>query len=109
MNKLHIKDVEAERGKTAVETMQKLTAYMSEYIAQHNNMILAWIAHRRDKGELAPQIVETASSRIAGAIGTLSEISFTIPYDTNVTDPDRYYEILRERLEHIEIADRKAV
>ena len=109
MNMLHARDIETERSKTTVETMQKLTACMSEYIAQNNNMILAWIAHRKDKGESAPQIIEEASSKISGVIGTFSEISFTIPYNSTVQSPDRYCEILREKLEHLEVQSQKAV
>lgn len=109
MNMLHVKDIEAERSKTTVESMQKLTACLSEYIAQNNNMILAWIAHRKDKGESTPQIIEEASSKISGIIGTFSEISFTIPYNSTVQSPDRYCEILREKLEQLEVQGQKAV
>jgi hypothetical protein len=109
MNQLHEKDVEAERGKATTETLQKLTAYMSEYIALHNNNILAWIAHKKDKGEHVPHLVEDASVKIAEAMGALSEISFILPYDNETPDPNRCFEILKERLEQPGIQDKKAV
>lgn len=103
------KDIEAERGRATVETFQNLTAYMSEYIARHNNDILAWIAHKKDKGEHVPHAVETASNKIAGAMGALSEISFVLPYDKGAPDPMKYYELLRNKLETSSVAVQEAV
>jgi hypothetical protein len=103
------KDLEAARGKATVETFQNLTAYMSEYIARHNNDILAWISHKKDKGEHVPQTVENASTSIAGAMGALSEISFVLPYDKEAHDPMKYYELLRSKLDHASMTEQKAV
>ena len=109
IDQLNKKDLEAERGRATVETFQNLTAYMSEYIARHNNDILAWVAHKKDKGEHVPHMIENASTRISGAMGALSEISFVLPYDKEPPNPQRYYELLREKLEQPELAVERAV
>lgn len=109
MNRIHTKDMEMERGKATVETMQKVTAYMAEYISHYNNEILTWVSKKKQKGEDVPQAVALSSNRIAEAMGSLSEISFILPYDKSDTDPARYIDILKNRLESYPSAEKLVV
>jgi hypothetical protein len=109
MNHLHAKDIEMERGKATVETMQKVTAYMAEYISIHNNEILTWISKKREKGDIVPRAVEVSTSKISEAMSALSEISFIMPYDKTETNPSRYIDILKERLDGIATVEKQAV
>jgi hypothetical protein len=109
MNRMHRKDMETAQSSATVETMQKMTAYMAEYITLHNNQILAWASKKKEKGESVPHAVEISSARISEAMRALSEISFVMPYDREQTDPGRYMDILKNRLSGYQTEGKEAV
>lgn len=81
--KLNEQEIQREREKTIVQTSQKITSMMAEYISTYNNDIKSWITHRREKGQQPPVKVVDASEKIGKALRILSELSFIMPYGTS--------------------------
>ncbi|HPQ52692.1 MAG TPA: hypothetical protein PK253_05535 [Spirochaetota bacterium] len=78
--KLNDQEIQREREKAIVQTSQKLTSMMVEYISSYNNEIKSWIQHRNEKGQQPPVKIVNASDKIGKALKVLSELSFLMPY-----------------------------
>jgi len=98
----HEKEVQSEREKAILESMQRITGIVSEHISAHNAEIMKWVGFRKKQGQQVSEKVEQASKKIATALQSLSEIAFVSPYTDNMPkDVGEIEEILQNKLEKI--------
>lgn len=79
--KLNDQEIQREREKAIIQTSQKITSMMAEYISAYNNEIKNWIRYRKGKGQQPPVTIVEASDKIGKALHVLSELSYIMPYD----------------------------
>lgn len=96
------KEVQSEREKASLESMQRITAIVSEHISVHNAEIMKWVAFKRQRRQQVSERVEQASKKIATALRSLSEIAFVSPYtDELPKDVGEIEKMLRSKLEDL--------
>jgi len=99
MTRLHENELQRERDRAVVQTSQKLTGVMVQYISRYNAELREWVRKKIDKGEQPPAPVVRASDYIAKTLYALSELSFVVPYgaiDSHTVD--EYARYLERRL-----------
>lgn len=97
--KIHQKELALQKQKTIVETFQKLALMIVDSITIQNSEIIKWVNEKKEKAKVVPEVLEKSSTIIGESLQILSEVSFVSPYVSNAEiDPDKYLEILKERL-----------
>jgi len=95
----HQKEIETEKTELVLKSMQRLTGILAQHIATHNSQIMNWVESKKLQGQQVSKKVENPTRKIAGALHSLSEISFVFPYTENrPNNVDDVEKILRTKL-----------
>ncbi len=96
-------EIMIEREQAVIQTLQKVTGIMGEFISTQNSNIKDWIEKKYAKGEQVPLKVEESSMNIGRAMDTLSKMSFLTPYldKTSVRNIEDYTQYLQLHLNSI--------
>jgi len=98
----HQKEIETEKTELVLKSMQRLTGILAQHIATHNAQIMNWVESKKLQGQQVSKKVENPTRKIAGALHTLSEISFVFPYTENRPNSvDDVEKILRTKLDQM--------
>jgi len=98
----HQKEIETEKTELVLKSMQRLTGILAQHIATHNAQIMNWVESKKLQGQQVSKRVETPTRKIAGALHSLSEISFVFPYTENrPNDVDDVEKVLQTKLNQI--------
>lgn len=96
----HKKEVQSEKTELVLKSMQRMTGMIAEHIASHNAEIMHWVESRKLRGQTVSQKVEKPAKMIAGALQSLSEIAFILPYTKNrPNNVDDIEKVLQSKLD----------
>jgi len=91
------KEIQCEKDRAVIESLQRITGLLAEHISVHNAQIVEWLEFKRQKGEQVSKRVEQASQKISIALCSLSEMAFVCPYTDN---PSQYWSELENAIEN---------
>jgi hypothetical protein len=74
------KEVQCEKNRAVIESLQRITGLMAEHISVQNAEIMKWVELKKEKGQQVSKRVEQASQNISIALRSLSEMAFVYPY-----------------------------
>jgi hypothetical protein len=77
------KEIQCEKNRAVIESLQRITGLLAEHISVHNAEIREWVELKKEKGEQVSKRVEQASQKISIALRSLSEMAFVYPYTDN--------------------------
>lgn len=104
----HQREIESERERVALDTIQRFTTLIAEHITIHNAEILKWIEFRKQQGQQVSEKVEYSSKRIASALTALTELAYVVPYTQSPPVDTREIEsLLQDRLSDDSVDKRK--
>jgi hypothetical protein len=89
------KEIQCEKDRALIESLQRITGLLAEHISVHNAQILEWLEFKKQKGQQVSERVEQASQNISLALNSLSKIAFVYPFGD---DPPEYLNQLEEAL-----------
>jgi hypothetical protein len=89
------REIQCERDRETIESLQRITGLLAEYISGHNAEILRWVEYQKGKGRQVSQRVEEASRKISHALASLSEIAYVYPFGDH---PSGYLDELEDAL-----------
>ena len=96
---IHENEIRIEREKAVVQTSQRITGMMSEYISVYNADIKEWIEERKERGQQPPSKIVNANMKISMALNALTEASFLLPYaEINSVEIDDYTRHIENKL-----------
>jgi predicted PurR-regulated permease PerM len=101
VNEIELKN---SREEGIIHSLQQVTSIMAKNITEQNNTILEWINENKAKGKKISQKVERSSKMIALALQSLSEISFILPYNRDVSSGnlEELESMLQEKIETLQ-------
>ncbi len=83
----HIEETgQQEQQVVAIETLQKVSAFIIDHVSRYNAEIKQWIVTKKQKGDMVPQAIEQNSTNIGLTLQRLSELSYVAPYSGMVFD-----------------------
>ena len=91
------KEIQCKKDRETIESLQRITGLLAEYISVHNAEIMKWVEFRKQKGQQVSKRVEEASRKISLALNSLSEIAFVYPFTEN---PPEYLKELENVLKN---------
>jgi hypothetical protein len=91
------KEIQCEKDRAVIESLQRITGLLAEHISVHNAQIVEWLEFKKQKGEQVSKRVEQASRKISIALCSLSEMAFVCPYTDN---PSQYWSELENAIEN---------
>ena len=98
----HKREVQIEKTELVLKSMQRMTGMLAEHIASHNAEIMHWVESRKIRGQTVSQKVEKPAKMIAGALQSLSEIAFILPYTENrPNNVDDIEKVLQSKLDEM--------
>jgi hypothetical protein len=77
------KEIQCKKDRETMESLQRITGLLAQYISVHNAEITKWIEFRKQRGQQVSKRVEEASRKISLALTSLSEIAFVYPFTEN--------------------------
>jgi hypothetical protein len=77
------KEIQCEKNRAVIESLQRITGLLAEHISVHNAEIMEWVELKKGKGQQVSKRVEQASQNISIALRSLSEMAFVYPYTEN--------------------------
>jgi hypothetical protein len=94
------KELQREKVELVFKAMQQITGIIADHIAVNNAEILGWVEFRKSRGQRVSNRVEKPARNIAGALQSLSEVSFLGPYTASIPkDAAGIEKLLKSRLD----------
>lgn len=89
MLKEYNKNLDVVRERAVLQTTQKLSALMIQYISSYNAEIQQWLMHKQEQGQM-PDVVAQASKNISTTLLNFSRLAFIMPYLDKNFNSDEY-------------------
>lgn len=102
---LHEQELKKEKEKAIIQTSQKLSALMIQYISGYNSEIQKWLMLKKEQGSM-PQVVAEASSNINQTLQNFSRLAFIAPYaKVTAENAESHTTYLNTSLKQIELKE----
>jgi hypothetical protein len=83
------KNLDSVRERAVLQTTQKISALMIQYISSYNAEIQQWLMQKQEQGRM-PEVVAEASKNISAALLNFSRLAFIMPYLDKNFSSDEY-------------------